>query len=220
MAKMRYTRELLDELLRRDNAELLGDYNSIGTKTNISFKCHCGEHGEKLFQSAYNTGFFCKPCTLAKSNTLKNKVTYNKDLLDELLKRDNAELVGDYSSIKLNRDLVLKFKCNCGTIHEKKFQSIKEDAGFFCKTCTLKNATDKAKATFMSNLGVSNPSLSEEVKKKRDNTNIERRGVVNPFSDPEVKEKIKQTNFENRGVEYSAQDPKIIQQRKETNLLT
>ena len=49
MAKMRYTRELLDELLRRDNAELLGDYNSIGTKTNISFKCHCGEHGEKLF---------------------------------------------------------------------------------------------------------------------------------------------------------------------------
>ena len=104
MAKMRYTREILDELLTRDNAELLGEYSSIGSKSIISFKCNCGEQGEKLFQSAYNTGFFCKPCTLSKSNAIKSKVTYNKELLDELLKRDNAALLEDYSSVKINRD--------------------------------------------------------------------------------------------------------------------
>ena len=221
MAKVRYTKELLEELLKRDNAELLEPHSSVNSRTYISFKCNCGETHEKMFEKAYkNTGLFCKDCTLSNANTSKNKVTYNKELMEELLNRDNAELIGDYSSVKINRDLLLKFKCNCGGNHEKKFRYIKEQAGFFCEPCTLKIATEKAKATFMNNLGVSNPSLSEEVKTKRDSTNMERRGVINPFADPEVQEKIKQTNLINRGVEYAAQDPKIIQQRSETNLNT
>jgi hypothetical protein len=221
MAKVRYTKELLEELLKRDNAEVLGDYSSVNSRTYISFKCNCGKTHEKMFEKAYkNTGLFCKDCTLSNSNTSKNKVTYNKELMDELLKRDKAELIGDYSSVKINRDLSLKFKCNCGETHEKKFRYIKEQAGFFCEPCTLKIATEKAKATFMNNLGVSNPSLSEEVKVKRDATNMERRGVINPFADPEVQEKIIQTNLEKRGVKYATQDPKIIQQRSETNLNT
>lgn len=222
MAKVRYTRELLDELLRRDNAELLADSSmGINSRTYIYFKCKCGEQHEKMFEKAYKyIGFFCKNCTLVKSNSLKNKVTYNKELMDELLKRDKAELIGDYSSVKINRDLLIKFKCNCGGTHEKKFRYIKEQAGFFCEPCTLKIATEKAKGTFMNNLGVSNPSLSEEVKAKKEATNIERRNVSNPFADPEVQEKIKKTNLEKRGVEYAAQDPKIIQQRSETNIKT
>lgn len=221
MAKVRYTKELLDELLIRDNAELLGEYSSVNSRTYISFKCKCGEPNEKMFEKAYkNTGLFCKDCTLSNANTSKNKVSYNKELMEELLNRDKAELIGDYSSVKINRDLSLKFKCNCGETHEKKFRYIKEQAGFFCEPCTLKVATEKAKATFMNNLGVSNPSLSQEVKTKRDATNMERRGVINPFSDPEVQEKIIQTNLEKRGVKYAAQDPKIIQQRSETNLNT
>lgn len=219
---MRYTRELLDEILKRDNAELLGESSvGINSRTYISFKCSCGEPHKKMFEHAYKFRLFCKACTLVKSNALKNKVTYNKDLLDKLLEEDNAELVGDYSSVKINRDLLLKFKCGkCAEVSEKKFVRVKEDTGFFCKTCTSKIATEKAKITFMNNLGVSNPSLSEDVKAKREATNMERRNVSNPFSDPEVQEKIIKTNLEKRGVKYAAQDPKIIQQRSETNLNT
>ena len=147
------------------------------------------------------------------------KQLFNKAFLDELVKRDNATLLGDYALTKMNRDTNIKFKClTCDQDYCKKFRYIKEEGGFYCKCCTSKKASEKAKKTFLEKYGVENPSLSEEVKKKRDNTNLERRGVVNPFSDKSVQEKIKQTNLEKRGVEYSAQDPEIISQRKETNL--
>ena len=142
---------------------------------------------------------------------------YTRELLDELLKRDKSELLGDYNSVKLNRDLVLNFKCNCGETYKKGFRSIK-DSGFFCKRCTEKNKKTKIKATNIEKYGVETPMQSKEVKDKIKATNLEKYGAEHPMQNTEVKNKSKATNIERRGVEYPFQSREVKDKIKATNI--
>jgi len=142
---------------------------------------------------------------------------YTRELLDELLKRDKSELLGDYNSVKLNRDLVLNFKCNCGETYKKGFRSIK-DSGFFCKRCTEKNKKTKIKATNIEKYGVETPMQSKEVKDKIKATNLEKYGVENPMQNTEVKDKIKATNLEKYGAEHPMQNTEVKNKSKATNI--
>lgn len=58
----------------------------------------------------------------------------------------------------------------------------------------------------------------EEIKTKRDNTNIERYGCVNPFGNNDVKEKIRQYNLDMYNVEYSMQRPEVVEKSQKTCL--
>jgi hypothetical protein len=146
-----------------------------------------------------------------------SKNGYTIDRLLEIVARDNAKLYDDNKKYEgLGRYSKVEFICSCGEPHIKSFDSIYKYGGCFCKKCGIKNASEKAKKTFVEKYGVDNPSRSNIIKEKRDKTNLERRGVLNPFADKEVQEKIKATNLEKRGVEYAASDPEIIKQRKET----
>jgi hypothetical protein len=146
------------------------------------------------------------------------RIKYDRALLEELLKRDNSELLEDYSSVKINRDLSLKFKCNCGERYEKKFRYIKEQSGFFCKSCTVKIGSDKAKATFIYKYGVERPSQNEKIKDKVKDTNKKRYGFEYPLQNKEVKDKVKATNLQKYGVEYSFQNEEVKYKRKTNNL--
>ena len=71
----------------------------------------------------------------------KPKVRYDRALLDEVLKRDGATLVGEYE--KLNRDSKIKFICGCGEEGDKKIYYIYSISGMYCNKCTIKRCLYK-----------------------------------------------------------------------------
>jgi hypothetical protein len=147
---------------------------------------------------------------------IKTKINYNKDLLDSIIKKDKADLVGSYT--KLTRNINIKFKCKCGNYYEKKFRSLNEYGGANCNFCTKKNSLYKIKQTNISKYGVENTFQSEEIKNKIKQTNLTKYGVENTFQSEEIKNKIKQTNLIKYGVEYSFQSEEIKNKIKQTNL--
>jgi hypothetical protein len=165
-------------------------------------------------------------------------VRYDKDLLNTILIRDGAMLVGDYN--KINRDSKINFICKCGREGCKTFRR-SEGCGMLCKSCTEKKrkpkvkatnlerygaecslqnqvVKEKIKATNLERLGVEYPSQSEEVRVKIKETNLERYGVDNVFQSETVKEKIKATNIERLDVEYPTQSEEVRVKIKATNL--
>jgi hypothetical protein len=167
------------------------------------------------------------------------RLKYNKDLLRDIVERDKCIIDID-SYEHLNRDIKLKFICNCGTDHVKIFRSLYE-TGAFCRSCTQIKANEKYKQVFLIKYGVENPAqlqevqekikktclvkygvecplLSGEVQEKIKATNLERYGAENPFMSEEIREKIKETNLERLGVEYPIQSEEIREKMRNTNL--
>jgi hypothetical protein len=69
MSKINFTPELLQEIVKRDNAILIGNYEKTTRDSKISFNCSCGKNNnKKLFRSSYNYGLFCKNCINKKAN--------------------------------------------------------------------------------------------------------------------------------------------------------
>lgn len=91
------------------------------------------------------------------------KRVFNKELLNETLKRDVATLIGDYE--KLNRNTVIKFKCNCNKEFQKVFRQSVEVSGFYCKECTLNNKQLKYEKTNIEKYGVDNIFKSVDIRK-------------------------------------------------------
>jgi hypothetical protein len=92
---------------------------------------------------------------------------YNRVLLDTIVKRDNAILIGTYSDPK--RDTDITFQCNCGVINTKSFKRCNLNA-ITCKECTKKNGFKKGRQTIESQL---TPTDKEEIKIKKEKVNNE-----------------------------------------------
>lgn len=116
--------------------------------------------------------------------------TFNYEYLDQLIKRDNAELIGDYS--KLNGGIKINFKCSCTKEYEKLFRDISYYGGAFCKECCKKNKKEKIKNTCKTMYGVENPSQLQEIKNKKEETYLKNFGM-HPRKTEEVKEKCRNT---------------------------
>lgn len=76
----------------------------------------------------------------------------------------------------------------------------------------------KIRCTLLKNLGVDNPSKSEEIQKRKEITCFEHFGVSSPAQSDIVMEKIRQTNRERYGVEYTLQSQEVRQRGIETML--
>lgn len=73
----------------------------------------------------------------------KEKVKYDRALLDKVLERDGATLVGNSEAYeKLNSDLKINYKCLCGNITSKVFRSIYKLPGAICNDCYSKGKTN------------------------------------------------------------------------------
>lgn len=142
-----------------------------------------------------------------------NKQTFNLEYLLYLLARDNATLLNEYS--KLNSLSMIKFVCNCNQEAIKKFSNIAYYAGAFCETCTKINKETKKKQTCLLVFGVENPSQSEEIKKKKEESYIEHFGM-HPKKTKEVQEKYEATCIERYGYRNSAQAEEVKEKIKKT----
>ena len=144
------------------------------------------------------------------------KQRFNKEYLIEISKKDNATLLGDYTSF--NRDIKPKFRCYCGKEENNRtFRDI-STKGMFCHDCVYERGSKQRNKTVKEVYGVECVSQIVSVKAKRVATNIERRGVAVPFQSAEVKEKSRITCLERHGVEHPLQNTIIMDNLKATNL--
>jgi hypothetical protein len=169
-------------------------------------------------------------------NEIKQIRYFTKELLDELLEKNNAILIGEYENI--NSKTKIKFKCLCGNEGCKSFSTM-PDYSIQCRKCVnkimlektkitnnkkygcddpnqLTSIKDKIKKIFMEKYGVASAFESEKVKNKIKKTNIKKYGCENPFQNEEVKNKIKDTLLNKYGVEHPLQNKEIYAKFKDT----
>jgi hypothetical protein len=77
----------------------------------------------------------------------KPKRNYDKNLLDESIKKDCAILIGQYD--KLDKNIIISFICHCGCDdnNTKTFKNIVDNGGAYCKKCTQINNVKKGNKT-------------------------------------------------------------------------
>jgi len=83
---------------------------------------------------------------------LSNKLRYNIDLLNEIVKKNNIVLSDDYTKYStINRETIIKGNCvsiDCNNQFSKRFESFNNTNGF-CDLCIKKNQSEHAKKTMI-----------------------------------------------------------------------
>jgi len=205
--------ESLQEVLKRDNATLLMDYEVIKSNTPISFKCHCGEdYIKNSAQLIKVSGAFCKTCT-RKTWTEKNKKTnlekYGVECsvhaphISERIKQERMDKYGVDNLFKLPE------------IQEKIKKTILEKYGVECIS-QVPEIRQKAKQTCIQKYGGENPMFNESVKQKLKETLINKYGVQHISQSQEFKDKYKQTCLERYGVEHASKSDQYKEKVKKS----
>ena len=121
--------------------------------------------------------------------------------------------------IKGSLELVL-VECDfCGKILNTKYSKYNASISTGDKySCSVICARKKAALSNLEKYGVENPSQSEAIKKKKQETTFKNYGVDNPFQSDEVKDKIKETNIEKYGFENPMMSDEVRNKARETNI--
>ena len=146
----------------------------------------------------------------------KEKVIYNLNTLNNVVKRDQCVLKQDYS--KVNANIRIHFVCgeqDCNEEYDKKFMHLFVSGGY-CKKCTQKRKMLKMKETNIKKYGCENVFQNEDIKDKIINNNIEKYGVRSTAQLETTKEKYKQTMLDKYGVENGFQAEELKKKAKET----
>jgi hypothetical protein len=193
MPKRRFTRECLDDVLKRDGATLEGDYTKITRDTFINYKCKCGEKYRKMMRYIVEeAGALCNNCGK------KHMVETQQKSMQELYGATHPMLVPEFK--KKQEDTMIK---NHGVAHNSHIPEVVE----------------KRKDTLTERFGVSHHfKLPEKIEERRQNYR-NKTGFDHHLQREECREKQRQTNLKNRGVEYSMQCPEVRAKSIATNLI-
>ncbi len=138
--RVRFNYDLLTQCIERDKATIDAKLYNKHTKLNrdcvINGVCHCGNEFSKSFKSVYlKGGMFCERCVANERG-----VSYDIKLLRECSERDEAKLdLSIYNdAIKLSRESIIHFICQCNKPCSKNFRAIYEYRGMFCEQCVAK----------------------------------------------------------------------------------
>lgn len=205
----KYDTDMLKEIEKRDKCKIIYDESikKYNRNIKIKFKCYCGKDGEKVFRKLELTGALCKECAkLQKSQKIKEsvKTSYNINMLTEIEARDKCKIEYDESIKIYNRDMKIKFACNCGKKDEKAFRYLEKN-GAYCKECQVNKKIKRSKATNIERYGVDNPQKNKEIKEKTEKTNLEKYGAKCSLGNKEVKGKALETMKEKYGAKYALQ---------------
>jgi len=213
MKKILY-KEVLDDIIKRDNATILGTYDKITNLININFKCQCGEEGIKnCLQLIKVSGAFCTKCTRLKS-TQKQKETNLKKygvectihapLIKECIIKNNVDKYGVeniFSSLEIQKQIKNTMMERYGVEHISQTDECKQKTKNTCLerygvdyVSSTSEFRDKVKQTFIKNYGVDNPNKTKEIRDKIKRTNVERYGVEYPSQCKEISEKTQKNS--------------------------
>jgi hypothetical protein len=118
----------------------------------------------------------------------KKRISYNRSLLDECIQRDSPQSVEIPE--KLNRDVKIKYVCDCGKDGEGSFTMLKRH-GIKCKDCKGILAKEKMKQTMLKRYGVDHAMKSNKIKEKIKQTCLDKYGVDNSMKSIQFREKEK-----------------------------
>lgn len=159
--RYKYTLELLQEIIKRDGAELCDNYSKLNSESIIKFKCKCNEIYNKTFRQIKNvSGAYCKQCTFINQQNKDNRLIYNSDLLNITLLRDNAKLISTYNNLKKLTQIT--YTCSCGKNNTKSFYYIYMKQAL-CKDCSLKSRLQNMQNTCEIRYGVKNPTQHPDI---------------------------------------------------------
>jgi hypothetical protein len=182
----------LNEVMERDNAILLVHYDNISGKTNIHFKCNCGEDFIKnCVQLIKVSGAFCKKCT---------RITWTKHIKETNIKKYGTECSLNSPEIK-NKIIDNNLK-NYGVEH------IMQSTQF----------RNKVKDIILKKYGVSNVNKLKEVRDKIIKTNLLRYNATNPMKNEEVKKRLIQRIQYKYNVNHISQSSIFKEKLKKTCL--
>lgn len=112
------------------------------------------------------------------------------------MKEGGGEVLEDYP--RYNQRLLVKFRCVCGEVAQKKFEMLQNYRLPYCEKCSLKKKEEHKVATCLKKYGVTNTGALPEVQEKIQQTYMDKYGG-HPKKTNEVQEKWKQTCLEKYG---------------------
>ena len=213
--KIKYTSELLDSIMIRDNAVLIGNYNKLNRDTPINFICYCGEQYSKIFRYMYEKCAKCKKCTteLGKNKRIKtNLAIYGVE--NALL----CKTVKDKIKNTMIERYGVEYAFQCDTLKNKVKQTMIERYGVE-HALQCDSLKEKAIQTIYNKYGVTDIMQHDGIKQQQKDTNMKRYGVEYPAQRKEIKEKMKKMCMKKYGVEHSSQIPEIIEKKQKTCLI-
>jgi hypothetical protein len=205
----------LNQILLRDKAILLREYDKLNRDSNIDFKCNCGKINSKTFKTlADYSGMFCKECTKRikkdkyEQTMLKNHGVTNMSKSEISKQKKKETCIKNYGVENPSKSEIIK---------EKKKQTNIKNRGVDHNFKGKENR-EKLKKIFIEKYEVEYPMQSPEVREKVKETCIEKYGTSNPLENKDIQNKIKETNLKLRGVEYPLQCKEVMEKLKQTNL--
>lgn len=75
---MRYTKELLEDILKEGNATLVGEYKRFNQRMYINYRCSCGNESKKKFEMLNVYRYpYCESCSLKKKENKRVETCQN-----------------------------------------------------------------------------------------------------------------------------------------------
>jgi hypothetical protein len=237
MLKTIYNTELLNNIVQKDNAELLKTYNKCNRDTIIEFTCSCGNNYSKKFRYINEAGAKCQKCTNTSKQERRKKTNLNKYGVEhvmqlnetkERIKKINLNKYGVEHALQ-SKELKEKAKQTMlnryGVEHALKYEEFKNKATntiiekFGVENVSQSNTIrEKVRQTNLNRYGVEYTMMNKEVKEKAINTMLNKYNAKVPLLNPELRDKIIKTNIKKYGVEYAIQSSDIKEKAKQTNI--
>jgi hypothetical protein len=203
----------LENTIKRYNAILLDNYNSMTKNTIVHFRCNCGEKSHKnSLQLISVSGAFCEKCTRKqwtekqKANNLQKygvECTVHAPGIKEKIEENNLRKYGSknvFGSTEIKNKIKITMLRKYGVQYVLQIPIYKEKL-LLHNSIVLKENKEKIKRTCLIRYGVNYVSQSLMYKIKYTNTCIRKYGVPHISQTKQFKEKVKQTFLKNYGVD-------------------
>lgn len=212
MPKRRFTRDLLDKILKDNKAELIEEYSKITRDSYIKYRCNCGIIDEKMMRYIVEeAGALCETCTMKhmvvtqKETMLETYGVEHPMHFPEFKKKQEDTMIENYG--------VRHNSLNPETIQKRK-DTILEHFGV-AHHLQLPEKIEERKQTYLQKYGVEHPLQRDYILEKQRQTNRDKLGVDYSLQSPEVRAKAIVTNLERYGVEHSSQNQEVMQRTQE-----
>ena len=131
----RWTYETVVEYVENCGGKVLTKKEDFkNTRVNMEFSCNmCGKKIIRTFKTYRDLNArTCRECTNKKLRELR-KLT-KEDVLERCNKY-GAKLITPYNKYE-NNETIMEFKCECGEVFYRRFNSFKDSKQYYCNTCT------------------------------------------------------------------------------------
>ena len=237
MPKQSFTKEVLDEILQRDSATLIGEYNGGGRRTLLRYLCKCGNEREKTFCLVKKAGAICSDCVyknqceilaqgrapevqfkrIEASRNPNRDGYYNIKTLNNCIQESGATLENDYPELINTTDI--HFTCSCGSKCTRRFAYIsgntqderENPVGAYCDECISKRMIEKRNHTNMKRYGKKGGINQENMLEKTIETCLKKYGFPSSNQAECVKQKKIKSSLEKYGTENPAQNQEVME---------